>query len=51
MCSARTAETRRSAMFIEPLYERFDGYRPSIDLVANQMSELKRQPGFGARGG
>jgi DNA invertase Pin-like site-specific DNA recombinase len=37
--------------FIEPLYERFDGYRPSIDLVANQLSELKRQPGFGARGG
>lgn len=37
--------------FIEPLYERFDGYRPSIDLVANQLSELKRQSGFGVRGG
>ena len=37
--------------FVEPLYERFDGYRPSIELVANQLSELKRQPGFGARGG
>lgn len=37
--------------FVEPLYERFDGYRPSIELVANQLSELKRQAGFGARGG
>lgn len=37
--------------FIEPLYERFDGYRPSIELVANQLSELKRQPGFGVRVG
>ena len=37
--------------FVEPLYERFDGYRPSIDLVANQLSELKRQPGFGTRDG
>ena len=37
--------------FVEPLYERFDGYRPSIALVADQLSELKRQPGFGAHGG
>ncbi|SLK11550.1 helix-turn-helix domain-containing protein [Novosphingobium mathurense] len=37
--------------FVEPLYERFDGYRPSIELVANQLSELRRQSGFGARGG
>lgn len=37
--------------FVEPLYARFDGYRPSIALVADQLSELKRQPGFGAHGG
>ncbi len=33
--------------FLEPLYERFDGYQPSLDLVASQVDELRRQPGFG----
>lgn len=37
--------------FVEPLYQRFDGYRPSIALVADQLFELQRQPGFGAHGG
>jgi transcriptional regulator with XRE-family HTH domain len=36
--------------FIAPLYERFDGYRPSPTLVSNQIAELRRQPGFGKRG-
>lgn len=35
--------------FVEPLYERFDGYRPSPKLIANQIAELRRQPGFGKR--
>lgn len=35
--------------FVEPLYERFDGYRPSPNLIANQIAELRRQPGFGKR--
>ncbi|MEE4209952.1 MAG: hypothetical protein V2I43_11855 [Parvularcula sp.] len=37
--------------FTQPLYERFDGYRPSIDLVSNQLSELMRQSSFGVREG
>lgn len=37
--------------FVEPLYERFDGFQPSIELVASQVAELRRQPGFGGRGG
>lgn len=35
--------------FLEPLYERFDGYRPSLELIASQVAELRRQPGFGVR--
>src|SRR6185437_13650007 len=34
--------------FLEPLYERFDGYQPSSELIASQVAELKRQPAFGA---
>ena len=30
-----------------PLYERFDGYALSPDLVAAEIEELRRQPGFG----
>lgn len=37
--------------FVEPLYERFDGFQPSIELVASQVAELRRQPVFGATGG
>lgn len=35
------------SLFLNPLYERFDGYEISTDLVAQQISELRRQPGFG----
>jgi len=37
--------------FVGPLYERFDGYQPSPDLIASQLAELRRQPGFGLVGG
>jgi transcriptional regulator with XRE-family HTH domain len=37
--------------FVEPLYERFDGFQPSIELVASQVAELRRQPVFGMTGG
>ncbi|WP_010546110.1 helix-turn-helix domain-containing protein [Sphingomonas elodea] len=30
-----------------PLYERFDGYVLSPDLVSSEIAELRRQPGFG----
>src|SRR6185437_1756588 len=36
--------------FLTPLYERFDGYKLSDDLVYSQVAELRRQPGFGAAG-
>jgi transcriptional regulator with XRE-family HTH domain len=35
------------SLFLDPLYERFDGYLISTDLVAHQIAELRRQPGFG----
>lgn len=35
---------------VAPLYERFDGYRPPRNLIANQLAELRRQPGFGQPG-
>jgi len=34
--------------FVTPLYERFDGYEPSAELIASQVAELRRQPGFDA---
>lgn len=36
---------------LTPLYERFDGYELSTDLVRAELAELRRQPGFGVRGG
>lgn len=33
--------------FVEPLYERFDGYQPSLELIATQIADLRRQPSFG----
>jgi hypothetical protein len=32
-----------------PLYERFNGFALSEDLVRNELAELRRQPGFGQR--
>lgn len=37
--------------FVAPLYERFDGYQPTPELIAAQVADLRRQPGFGAPGG
>jgi transcriptional regulator with XRE-family HTH domain len=34
---------------IAPLYERFDGYRPPVELIETQIAELRRQPTFGVR--
>lgn len=34
------------AAFLAPLYERFDGYRPTAELIASQIADLRRQAGF-----
>jgi hypothetical protein len=31
------------SLFLDPLYQRFDGYTISTDLVAHQVAELRRQ--------
>ena len=34
------------AGIVTPLYERFDGYRPPYDLVADEIADLRRHPSF-----
>ena len=36
--------------FLAPLYERFDGYRLSADLIAAEVAEVRRNAGSGGRG-
>ncbi len=45
----RLEEALESVVFqtLIPLYERFDGYELSPDLVHAEIDELRRQPGFG----